>query len=132
MTLAGVEGAIGLTHEPGSLIASDCGTHEGAKGGLGARTLRASAIRFATLASRQRGRALRRKTFVITSNRIILPAYGSYTGGLSIREEAFAPFLDAGSRLVMRWPSRQSACATRNGHCRNAAQHAGVASDLVG
>ena len=107
MTLAGVEGSIGLTHEPGSLIASDCGIHGGAVGNW-ALELSGHLHPVASLASRQRGRALRRKTFVITSNRIILPAYGSYTGGLSIQDAAFVPFLDAGSRLVVL--GRQTVC----------------------
>ena len=42
---------------------------------------------------RQRGRRLRTKCFVVSASRIILPAFGAYTGGLNIRHEAFRPFL---------------------------------------
>jgi DNA ligase-associated metallophosphoesterase len=44
-------------------------------------------------AVRRRGRSLRRKCFVVTPSRIILPAFGAYTGGLDVRHEAFRPLL---------------------------------------
>jgi len=40
-----------------------------------------------------RGRAIRRRCFVSDGRRCILPAFGAYTGGLNILDEAFAPFL---------------------------------------
>lgn len=40
-----------------------------------------------------RGRAVRRRCFVSDGRRCILPAFGAYTGGLNILDEAFAPFL---------------------------------------
>lgn len=36
-----------------------------------------------------RGRALRRRCFIANENRIILPAFGAYTGGLNVRDQAF-------------------------------------------
>lgn len=38
-----------------------------------------------------RGRALRRRCFLASENRIILPAFGAYTGGLNVLDKAFAP-----------------------------------------
>ena len=38
-----------------------------------------------------RGRALRRRCFIASENRIILPAFGAYTGGLNVCDKAFAP-----------------------------------------
>ena len=48
-----------------------------------------------------RGRTLRCKCFVLTNERIIMPAYGSYTGGLELDDEAFQPFLSEGSKLLV-------------------------------
>ena len=36
------------------------------------------------------GRSVRRRCFVTDGRRLILPAYGAYAGGLSIRDDAFA------------------------------------------
>ncbi len=44
-------------------------------------------------AIRRRGRRLRTKCFVVSPARIILPAFGAYTGGLDVRHEAFRPLL---------------------------------------
>ena len=38
-----------------------------------------------------RGRTLRRRCFVSDGARLILPAFGAYTGGLDVRDSAFAP-----------------------------------------
>ena len=40
-----------------------------------------------------RGRALRRRCFVSDGRRCILPAFGAYTGGLNILDDAFTPHL---------------------------------------
>jgi hypothetical protein len=37
----------------------------------------------------QRGRSVTRKCFVASDSRMILPAFGAYTGGLNIRDRAF-------------------------------------------
>ena len=106
---------IGLTHEPGSLLSA---TNQQVPGSLlsatdadpNAETAETTKIKaeiaghlhpVATIANRQRGRALRRRAFVIGKERLILPAYGSYTGGLNIRDEAFAALLEPATRLVI-------------------------------
>ena len=38
----------------------------------------------------QRGRSVTRKCFAADDRRMILPAFGAYTGGLNIRDRAFA------------------------------------------
>ncbi|SLN37532.1 hypothetical protein PSA7680_01813 [Pseudoruegeria aquimaris] len=40
-----------------------------------------------------RGRSLARPCFLVSAQRIILPAFGTYTGGLDCRDAAFAPLL---------------------------------------
>ena len=40
---------------------------------------------------RARGRSIRRKCFMSDSDRVILPAFGSYTGGLNVLDSAFNP-----------------------------------------
>jgi DNA ligase-associated metallophosphoesterase len=37
-----------------------------------------------------RGRAVRRRCFVTDGERVVLPAFGAYTGGLSVKDAAFA------------------------------------------
>lgn len=41
-----------------------------------------------------RGRAVKRRCFVTDGQRMILPAFGSYTGGLNIRDRAFMGLFD--------------------------------------
>ncbi|MEQ9518966.1 MAG: ligase-associated DNA damage response endonuclease PdeM [Parvibaculum sp.] len=40
---------------------------------------------------RVRGRRLRRRCFATDTTRMILPAFGAYTGGLNVRDKAFDP-----------------------------------------
>lgn len=40
---------------------------------------------------RQRGRRLRRRCFATDGTRMVMPAFGAYTGGLNVLDEAFAP-----------------------------------------
>ncbi len=42
-----------------------------------------------------------RACFLITKNRIILPAFGAYTGGLSISNPVFDPWIDEQTRAVL-------------------------------
>ncbi len=42
---------------------------------------------------RGRGANVRRRCFVTDGERLILPAFGTYAGGLNVRDAAFAPFL---------------------------------------
>ena len=47
-----------------------------------------------------RGRAVRRRCFIANSNRIILPAFGAYAGGLNVCDTAFAPLFPEPDFLV--------------------------------
>jgi DNA ligase-associated metallophosphoesterase len=47
-----------------------------------------------------RGRAVRRRCFIANSNRIVLPAFGAYAGGLNVCHEAFAPLFPARDFIV--------------------------------
>ena len=48
-----------------------------------------------------RGRRIARPCFLVDRNKIILPAYGTYTGGLSIRDSAFAAIVGKGAFAVL-------------------------------
>jgi hypothetical protein len=45
---------------------------------------------------RGRGRSVRRKCFVASGTRCILPAFGAYAGGLNVLDPAFAPYFAYG------------------------------------
>jgi uncharacterized protein len=47
-----------------------------------------------------RGRAVKRRCFVTDGQRMILPAFGSYTGGLNIRDDAFKGMFERNSMVV--------------------------------
>jgi DNA ligase-associated metallophosphoesterase len=42
-----------------------------------------------------RGRSMERRCFASDGERVVMPAFGAYTGGLSIRDEAFAKIFQA-------------------------------------
>ena len=44
----------------------------------------------------RRGRRLRRRCFVSDGTRLVMPAFGAYTGGLNVRSDAFAPVFPSG------------------------------------
>jgi len=46
------------------------------------------------------GRTLRRPCFVATPDRLVLPAFGTFTGGLNVLDPAFAPLLGSGEFAV--------------------------------
>ena len=48
----------------------------------------------------KRGVTLRRRCFVADRQRLILPAFGAFTGGLNVRDVAFLPLFDAESLRV--------------------------------
>lgn len=50
---------------------------------------------------RTRGRQLKRKCFLMDSKRIILPAFGAYTGGLDVFHEAFAPLFGDDAEVIL-------------------------------
>lgn len=43
---------------------------------------------------RRSGRSVRRRAFASDGSRLILPAFGAYTGGLNVRDDAFAACFD--------------------------------------
>ena len=47
-----------------------------------------------------RGGSVRRRCFVTDGRRIVLPAFGAYTGGLNVMDEAFAPLFGSGFPLA--------------------------------
>ena len=47
-----------------------------------------------------RGRAVKRRCFVTDGHRMVLPAFGSYTGGLNIRDNAFKGMFERKSTVV--------------------------------
>ncbi|HYD73781.1 MAG TPA: ligase-associated DNA damage response endonuclease PdeM [Candidatus Binatia bacterium] len=49
-----------------------------------------------------RGTAVRRRCFALGHDRLVMPAFGAFTGGLNVCDEAFAPiFPDGATALVM-------------------------------
>ncbi len=63
---------------------------------------------------RQRGRRLRRRCFAANKQRLFLPAFGAYTGGLNVNSGAFAPYWGEqpfdvwmiGKTAIHRFPSK--------------------------
>ncbi len=53
----------------------------------------------ATIATR--GRSFRRRCFVVGGRRLLLPAFGAYAGGLSVREAAICDLVEPGARLAL-------------------------------
>ena len=88
---AGAANRVTLCHEPGERGESDAITED---------QLEICGHLHPVATIHTRGRSMRRKCFVLSPNRIILPAYGSYTGGLNIRDEAFRPFMTRDTRLI--------------------------------
>ena len=93
LTLAGEVGAIRLCHEPGA-----SSEREEALLDVG---LELSGHLHPAATIRGRGRAMRRKCFVLSTRHLILPSYGSFTGGLDVSDEAFAPFVEADTELLV-------------------------------
>lgn len=50
---------------------------------------------------RRRGRRLRRRCFASDGTRVVVPAFGAYTGGLDVTHEAFDGLFDSGFRAWM-------------------------------
>lgn len=48
-----------------------------------------------------RGRSFRRRCFAIGQHRLLLPAFGAYTGGLNVREAAIRRLLGADARVAL-------------------------------
>jgi metallophosphoesterase superfamily enzyme len=60
-----------------------------------------------------RGQRIRRRCFIADARRLIMPAFGSYTGALSVRSEAFEGLFGdfhvwmIGDKAVHRFPAAQ-------------------------
>lgn len=48
-----------------------------------------------------RGRSVRRRCFATDGARLIMPAFGAFTGGLNICDDAFAPFFPDGATALV-------------------------------
>jgi metallophosphoesterase superfamily enzyme len=48
-----------------------------------------------------RGRSVRRRCFGFDGARLVLPAFGAFTGGLNLRDEAFDPIFPDGALALM-------------------------------
>ena len=48
-----------------------------------------------------RGRSFRRRCFAIGRDRLLMPAFGAYAGGLNVREMAIRKLLDAQARVAL-------------------------------
>lgn len=48
-----------------------------------------------------RGRRIRRKCFLLDTRRIVLPAFGAYTGGLDVLNQAFEPLFGPDAEVVL-------------------------------
>jgi hypothetical protein len=48
-----------------------------------------------------RGRSVRRRCFATDGARLVMPAFGAYTGGLNIRDDAFAPIFPEGATALV-------------------------------
>jgi hypothetical protein len=86
VTLAG----LALVHEPG----------EGETAGEAAGHLHPCAK------VRGRGGSVRRRCFVTDGRRLVLPAFGSYAGGLNVRHAAFAPLFERRPLAAVLGPRR--------------------------
>jgi DNA ligase-associated metallophosphoesterase len=48
-----------------------------------------------------RGSSVRRRCFATDGARLVMPAFGAFTGGLNIRDDAFAPIFPAGAMALV-------------------------------
>lgn len=48
-----------------------------------------------------RGRSVRRRCFASDGRRLVMPAFGAYTGGLNLRDEAFDPIFPNGALALV-------------------------------
>jgi hypothetical protein len=53
-----------------------------------------------------RGRTVRRRCFITDGERLVLPAFGAYAGGLNVRDAAFATLFAAQPLAIVLGPSR--------------------------
>lgn len=72
-----------------------------------------------------RGKPVSRPCFVADSRRVMLPAFGAYTGGLDVREAAIASLFPRGARLFLKGRGRLYSFTLAQ--IREAAREAGAA-----
>lgn len=48
-----------------------------------------------------KGRQIRRKCFLLGQGRLVMPAFGTYTGGLDVRDPAFAPLTGSEGQALL-------------------------------
>ncbi|HRK65532.1 MAG TPA: phosphoesterase, partial [Terricaulis sp.] len=48
-----------------------------------------------------RGRSVRRRCFATDGARLVMPAFGAFTGGLNVCDEAFAPLFPEGALALV-------------------------------
>lgn len=53
-----------------------------------------------------RGRSVRRRCFATDGERLVMPAFGAFTGGLNLRDEAFDPLFPAGAMALVLGKAR--------------------------
>ena len=53
-----------------------------------------------------RGRTVRRRCFAYNGDRLVMPAFGAFTGGLNICHDAFAPFFPNGATALVMGKTR--------------------------
>ena len=58
-----------------------------------------------------RGRRLRTRCFATDGERLVMPAYGAYTGGLNVRDRAFEPLFPQGATALLAARGRVSPAA---------------------
>jgi len=50
---------------------------------------------------RIRGRSIARKCFLASDERVVMPAFGAFTGGLDVSDEVFAPLFDRHATAIL-------------------------------
>ncbi len=90
-------GQIGLCHEPGQLRPLGQNDHDETN----APEFEIAGHLHPVATVRARGRQMRRRAFVINPDRLILPAFGAYTGGLNVGQEPFAAIIGPETNLVV-------------------------------
>ena len=61
-----------------------------------------------------RGRRISRPAFLVDSDRVIMPAYGTYTGGLRVSDPALTALMRTEAIAVMTGTSKPNAIPLRN------------------
>ena len=102
---------VGLPTLLAALLAVGCSGDSGpSQAEIDAQAKREAAAA-AAAAVHARGQRIRRRCFVADQRRIIMPAFGSYTGALSVRSEAFNSLLGdfhvwmIGAKAIHRFPA---------------------------